>query len=110
MTTEQIKTWNCLTLAEALEQITGQRIIDVSWCDEKGNPKSRKEKPEPRHLVAMLVREAYVEYKLTKMPGFVRSVILGEVGSEGPSAFVIIDKDEPVFVRAIFRSGRETRG
>lgn len=104
---EQIKTWNCPTLEAALKQITGQEPVTVAWCDENGNPRSRRSTPEPTHLVAMLVRERYVEYKVKKVPGFVRSTVLGEVGSaEGPGAFVIIDKDRTVFVKAIFRSGK----
>ena len=106
MTTEQIKTWNCPTLEQALMQVTNQTAITVSWCDERGNPRSRKDTPAPTHLVAMLVREPYVEHKVSKMPGFVRSTILGEVRSEGPNAFVIVDKDAMVFVRVVFRSGR----
>lgn len=106
MDTEQIKTWNCPMLEAALTQVTGQEPVSVQWCDENGNPRSRKSTPEPTLLVAMLVREPYVEYKVAKIPGFVRSSILGEVRSEGPSPFVIIDKDRTVFVRAIFRSGK----
>ena len=101
MTTEQIKTWNCPQLEDALTQVTGQRAVLISWCDEKGEPRSRKDTPTPTHL-----REPYVEEKVRRMPGFVRATIMGEVRSEGPNAFVIVDKDATVFVRAIFRSGR----
>lgn len=102
---EQIKIWNCPTLAAALSEITDQ-AVNVEWCDEDGKPQSRKSTPHPTHLVAMLVREPYVQYKLNKVPGFVKLSILGEISSEGPGGFVIIDRDQTVFVRAVFRSGK----
>lgn len=102
MTTSDDYNWNVPKLTTQIKNISHLDFptAEVSWSDAEGNVLSRKN--NPKHLTVITRDHRGMLDRIQKLPGCIKVTKLGEICSEGPSAFVIIRDDKPALIHAVF--------